>query len=187
MRIRLFFYFALKFFYAIITNKGQIKTLFLFGPSDVISWINFPILCAQGHRETTKPSLYVWGLNPFNKKELKIINYFLLIWREKLKFMAEEKSKGNVSQQDKLWGALAYVWVLAIVVLAAKKDSKFAQFHAKQGLILFIGEVLWIIPGIGWIIGLIAGVLAIIGLIKALQGEWWEIPIIGSLAKKVNL
>lgn len=104
--------------------------------------------------------------------------------------MAEEKKeqpKGQVSSEDKLWGVIAYLWILAIVVLAAKRDSEFAQFHARQGLLLFIGEVLWIIPGIGWLIGLISGILAIIGLIKAAQGEYWEIPIIGQWAKKIKL
>ncbi|MBU1165164.1 hypothetical protein KKA15_06435 [Patescibacteria group bacterium] len=99
--------------------------------------------------------------------------------------MAEEK--GKVSQQDKTWGAISYVWVLSVLVIAMKKDSKFAQFHAKQGLILFVAEVFWWVPIFGWILGTVAFVLAIVGIIKALNGEWWEIPVVGSLAKKINL
>lgn len=98
--------------------------------------------------------------------------------------MAEQK---NLTSDEKLWGALAYLWILSIVVLLVKKDSKFVAFHAKQGLILFVGELFWIIPVIGWLIGLICGILAIVGLIKALQGKEWPIPVVSELAKKINL
>jgi len=95
--------------------------------------------------------------------------------------------KGKVSQQDKTWAAISYLWVAAILVLAVKKDSKFAQFHAKQALILFVAEVFWWVPLVGWVLGTVAFVLAIVGIIKSLNGEWWEIPLVSSLAKKINI
>ena len=87
--------------------------------------------------------------------------------------------------------ALSYVWILCLIPLLAKRDSKFAQFHAKQGLILFIIEILgslvfWI-PLIGWLLALAVFIAAIMGIIKALNGEWWEIPYIYNCSKKINL
>ena len=48
----------------------------------------------------------------------------------------------KTSDNDKLMGVLAYLGILVLIPLLAAKDSKFAQFHAKQGLTLFIGEVI---------------------------------------------
>lgn len=92
-------------------------------------------------------------------------------------------------QENKIIAALAYLWILSIVVLLVKKDSKFAQFHAKQGLVLFIASIIaGFIPFFGWLIlGPIIGIVALIGLIQALLGKYWEIPLVSDLAKKINL
>ncbi len=85
---------------------------------------------------------------------------------------------------------LSYIGFLCLVPLLAKKESKFAQFHAKQGLVLLIA---WIIGGITTFIGIglviNAGVLiiSIIGLIKVNDGKMEDLPIIGDLAKKINI
>lgn len=90
-------------------------------------------------------------------------------------------------EDNKLVAALAYI-VFFIPLLAAK-DSKFAKEHAKQGLVLLIVSVIiWIagmvIPVIGWFIigplgSLLVLVIALVAIIKTLQGEFWEIPVIG--------
>lgn len=94
-------------------------------------------------------------------------------------------------EENKLMAALAYLWILCLVPLLLKKDSAFAQAHAKQGLVLFIIEVVgtlvfWI-PFIGWILWIIVVIAALAGLVKALQGEYLELPIVGDLVKKINL
>ncbi len=89
---------------------------------------------------------------------------------------------------------LSYIGILCFIHLLANKDSKFAQAHAKQGLALFIVEVIVyivsIIPIIGWILGFLATILfiivSIIGIVKVLNGEYWEIPLVSGLAKKLN-
>jgi uncharacterized membrane protein len=92
---------------------------------------------------------------------------------------------------NKVIAALSYVWILFLVPLLAKKESKFCQEHAKQGLVLFItwivGSFVFWFPLIGWLLGLALLVMNIIALIKALSGEFWEIPVIGPLRKKFNL
>ncbi|MFA6272178.1 MAG: DUF4870 domain-containing protein [Patescibacteria group bacterium] len=107
----------------------------------------------------------------------------------------EEKKDNQVDSKDieenKLIAALGYVWILCLIPLLMKKESKFAQFHGKQGLVLFIVEIVgWLvywIPFVGWLFAVLVLVMAIIGFVKALSGEYWELPIVGSFAKKLNI
>lgn len=106
------------------------------------------------------------------------------------------KAGDNDAAENKIWGVLAYIWILSVVVYITKKDSPFALFHAKQGLVIFVLSVIntvidWIIPGFFWyaismVINIALLVLAIIGIVYALGGEKKEIPVIGQLAKKLN-
>lgn len=89
--------------------------------------------------------------------------------------------------KNKAMGILAYI--IFFIPLIAAKDSKFAMFHANQGLVLFLLAVaIYIvgsfIPIIGWFfiipVGQIAVlVLAIIGIINAAKGEMKQLPLIG--------
>ncbi|HBP01599.1 MAG TPA: hypothetical protein DD454_05320 [Candidatus Moranbacteria bacterium] len=90
-------------------------------------------------------------------------------------------------QENKLWALLSYFGVLVLIPLLAKRDSKFVQFHAKQGLILFIGEFFIWIPVFGWILGIIILVLWIMGIISVLSGNMKPLPIVGELAAKINI
>jgi uncharacterized membrane protein len=100
---------------------------------------------------------------------------------EELRFDAKDV------EENKVMACLSYLGVLFLVPLLAKKDSKFAQAHAKQGMALFICEViLAIIPYLGWLLELAAVVIAIIGLINALQGKFWKIPGLYDISKKFN-
>ena len=96
--------------------------------------------------------------------------------------------KPTISQDDKLMGALSYLWILSVVMLIVKKESPFVKFHATQGLILFVVSIIfWFIPIVGWILNIGVVILVIIGFLKALSGEQWEMPVIGLLAKKIKL
>lgn len=95
--------------------------------------------------------------------------------------MAEEK---KVSQDDKIWGLLSYLWILSIVALAMKKNNDYVRFHANQGALLFVISLIGIIPGIGQLVGLIVFVIAIIAMIKAYSGEKWPIPVFAKQAKE---
>ena len=108
--------------------------------------------------------------------------------------MAQEKNsptKDKDVEENKTIAALSYVWILCLVPLLGKKDSKFAQFHAKQGLVLFIIEIVagllvWF-PIFGQLLALALLVISVIGIIKTLNGEWWKIPYIHDWSKKINL
>lgn len=100
----------------------------------------------------------------------------------------EENSQGvgNDVKDNKWWALLSYLGVLVIIPLLAKRDSEFAQFHVKQGLVLLAGWVLSWLP-FGPIIGLIAFVFSIVGIINVLSGEKKKLPLIGDLADKIKL
>jgi uncharacterized membrane protein len=104
---------------------------------------------------------------------------------------------GAVTGEEKLMGAIAYIGILFLIPLLAKKDSDFAQFHAKQGLVLFIAEIIvsfvgGIIPFLGWFIilpigSLITFIFAVIGIVQAATGKYWKLPWgLGDWAEKLK-
>ena len=97
-------------------------------------------------------------------------------------------------------GVLAYLSWLVLIPIFAAKDSKFARFHANQGLVLLIasaifGVVRWILSeilfAISWrlyfvtiiisLLGLAFLALAIIGIVNAATGKAKELPVIGKI------
>lgn len=109
---------------------------------------------------------------------------------EKIEKKDKSSSKKDIDE-NKVVTFLSYIGFLCLVPLLAKKESKFAQFHAKQGLVLLIawiiGSITIPIFGIGFIINIGVIILSIIGLINVNDGEMKELPIVGDLAKKINI
>jgi len=115
------------------------------------------------------------------------------------------------AEENKVMGILSYLGFLVLVPFLTKKDSPFAQYHAKQGINLFIVEIAYIILnailgaikftrteyilGIGypvsyrpWFIGLFTwllslGILAlvVIGILNVVNGRKKELPLIGKI------
>ncbi len=110
--------------------------------------------------------------------------------------MPDKKTDIKPTQDEKVIAALSYIWVLCLIPLLTRRESDYCQFHARQGLVLFIGSfavmVLGMIPILGWLIILPLGwllimILSVLGIINALQGKMWEIPYIAKYAKKINI
>lgn len=106
---------------------------------------------------------------------------------------------------NKVMAILAYFGILVFIPILAAKESKFARYHANQGLILFMALIGWSIAdyiltallrallwrGMGlWEIYSLCGtilnlvyfvftILAIIGIVNALNGKAKELPVIG--------
>ncbi|WP_181349671.1 DUF4870 domain-containing protein [Thalassobacillus sp. CUG 92003] len=105
--------------------------------------------------------------------------------------METEEVKQTAINQDaednKGMGILAYI--IFFIPLLAAKESKFAMYHANQGLLLLltavgVNVVGTIIPIIGWLFilpfgNLLVFILAIIGIISAAKGEMKPLPVIG--------
>jgi uncharacterized membrane protein len=94
-------------------------------------------------------------------------------------------------QENKGITFLAYLGILFLVPLLAKKESKFAQFHAKQGLILtigwFVGGFLYLFMGLGALVHLAILVFSIMGLINVSGGQMKKLPLVGDWAEKINI
>ena len=91
-------------------------------------------------------------------------------------------------KENKLMAALAYIGILVLIPIFAAKDSKFARFHANQGLVLFIisfiAGALATAKVLGWLFGIVDFVcliLAIVGIVYAVQGKAKELPVIGNI------
>lgn len=106
-----------------------------------------------------------------------------------------EEIKDKDIEENKIIAAIGYIGVLCLIPLLAKRESKFAQFHGKQGLVLFIAWiVIWvigIIPFLGWLIAFLGSlvllVLSIMGIVQALSGKYWKLPFLAKYAEKINL
>lgn len=104
------------------------------------------------------------------------------------------KMKKEISQMDRGLAAISYIWVLWLIAMVLGGQNEFILRHAKQGLILFIAEILImalaIIPILGWLIGFIGFiaslVFTVLGFMHAWKGEEWELPVIGAFANRLN-
>ena len=105
-----------------------------------------------------------------------------------------------VDWNDRWIGALAYLTflpALVFLVLRQFKQRKFVRFHALQSLLFWGAVVVFVLLGLlasmfGWLFTwLLSGTLIGLALfftwlllwIKALQGEWFGLPWLGSLAQ----
>lgn len=113
---------------------------------------------------------------------------------------SKTSSQSGFDPQDigkhKAVACLSYVSLLFLVPLLTAKESRFAQFHAKQGMALFIAWVgiviaLSIVPMLGimliQVVNLFFIIVSIVGIVKALGGEAWEMPGASWIVAKLNL
>lgn len=121
------------------------------------------------------------------------------------KFTNTPDSTSQFNPQDiannKSMAILAYIGILVLVPLFAAKESPYARYHANQGLILLILDVVLCIVAailgaiffaISWrllflssliwiIVSVIMLVLVIIGIMNAAGGKAKELPLIGKI------
>ncbi|MBQ3551580.1 MAG: zinc-ribbon domain-containing protein [Clostridia bacterium] len=103
--------------------------------------------------------------------------------------------------QNKSMAVLAYLGPLCFIPMFAAKESKFARFHANQGLVLLIAAValgiasailnaiilaiswrLYFLTSIiSWVVYIAIGILIILGIVNAANGKAKELPVIGKI------
>jgi uncharacterized membrane protein len=126
-------------------------------------------------------------------------------------------AKSSTGLDENIAALLSYVfgWITGLVFFLIEKDSRLVRFHAMQSIILSGGGfvvliALWIVVFIlSFIIGQVSGILgflvsmvfglvatvigfailigAIIALIKAYQGQYFKLPVVGNLAEKYSV
>lgn len=97
----------------------------------------------------------------------------------------QETSSGTDGfQQSKLLAALSYVGFLFVLPYIFCKDDEFSNFHAKQGLILFIYNIaarILSFIGLGWLFRLASIYFLICGISNAVNGKREKLPLIGTI------
>lgn len=104
-------------------------------------------------------------------------------------------SSGGGGMEPNLAGALAYLFIVAIIWLVMEPYNKdrFIRFHSFQSLFLgavffVVSIVLSVIPILGWILllflPLVALGLAILCAYKAYNKEMYKLPLLGDYAEK---
>jgi len=104
------------------------------------------------------------------------------------------------AQENKVMAVLAYLSFLVFIPLFAAPNSRFARYHANQGLILFLTELafgivyailsaiifslswrLWFLITIVGLLGLVFLIPMVIGILNALNGRKRPLPLIGHI------
>ena len=105
--------------------------------------------------------------------------------------MKRKTTDNDAVTEGKIFAILSYLSIFCIIPLVFKKHNEFVLEHAKQGLIIFVGEVAVFIVHIilgTWLLrlGMFAlGVLSFIGIIAVLKGETIKLPIVSEIAEKI--
>ncbi|MCL2486704.1 MAG: hypothetical protein FWE86_03795 [Oscillospiraceae bacterium] len=106
--------------------------------------------------------------------------------------------------RNKGMACLSYLSLMVLIPLLAGKQSKYAQFHAMQGVVLCVtglattllrdvlrhampGYLRFLIDLPTALLGIGVGVLSLLGFIYAVTGRAKEVPVAGGIAKKLNL
>lgn len=98
-----------------------------------------------------------------------------------------------MENQNKFLAAISYVWILCIISILCSKNDAFVRYHANQGLVLFIANVIVgianyiiaFVPIVGAVVALALNiacfVLMILGIVNAVTGKMKQLPLIGGV------
>jgi fumarate reductase subunit D len=99
-----------------------------------------------------------------------------------------EKDRGIIA------AVLSYIPLLCLIPLLQMRDNEQARFHSRQGLLLFLVEllaVLFLIPGLSGMIWKTILILAlgasVAGIVFGIQGRKYRLPVIGDIAEKMKI
>ena len=110
---------------------------------------------------------------------------------------SKENQSVKSTPKEKNTGMAAVAYILFFIpLLTDAKDDAFVKYHVKQGLVLFIVEIIvWIIGSIlPWglhvitqLLNLGVFILIILGIMNAIQGEKKPLPLIGQFGDQFKI
>lgn len=98
------------------------------------------------------------------------------------------------SGKNRVLGIISYIGILFIVPILMSTKSKFARYHANQGLVIFLATfILSVICGVissipsmsvvgellSAILSFVAFIYEILGIVSAAKGEMKDLPVVG--------
>jgi uncharacterized membrane protein len=97
-------------------------------------------------------------------------------------------------EEGKAAAILAYLPFLCFVPLIKMRENRYAVSHGKQGLVLFLIELVaavLLLPGISALVWQVVLIFcfgaAITGVWSVLQGNQFKIPVIGDVSERLKL
>jgi len=92
--------------------------------------------------------------------------------------MAEEMIQGEITQDDRLWSLLSYIFSplvgIIVLLLEEKKNRPFIRYNAVVSIVLGVVAIL-----LSWAcIGILVWIYAIVLGIQSYQGKVVEVPIV---------
>ena len=99
----------------------------------------------------------------------------------------------DTALSSRILAVMSYLGVLSLVPLVMNRNDPYVQFHARQGVILWMWEVLAIytllMPVVGKLFFKFSSVacviLSVIGVLAVVLGRAWKFPIIGDWAARL--
>jgi uncharacterized membrane protein len=102
-------------------------------------------------------------------------------------------STGYDKDRGVIAALLSYIPFLCLIPLIQMRDNEQARFHSRQGLLLFLIEllaVLFLIPGISGMVWKVVLIIAlgasVAGIVFGIQGKKYKLPVIGDIADKMK-
>ena len=109
----------------------------------------------------------------------------------------KENQPQTSSKKEKNTGMAIVAYIIFFIpLLTESKNDPFVKFHVKQGLVLFIGEIIvgvisyilpWQLLMISRLLDLGLFALMIIGILNASKGEQKPLPVIGKFGEQFKL
>jgi uncharacterized membrane protein len=95
--------------------------------------------------------------------------------------------------RSRLMAIMSYLGILCFVPLLRNKDDEFVNFHAKQGLVIWMWGVIGIfslyLPGLGkWLFSFsltMVMILSAIGILSAVLNRAWKLPLIYTVSTRI--
>jgi uncharacterized membrane protein len=92
---------------------------------------------------------------------------------------------------EKLLSALGYIGFLCVLPLVLRRDSKFCNYHGKQGLILAIFDMairlFSMFTGFYTVLLILFYLLLIYCIVRAFRGDYFTLPVVSELAGDLKI
>ena len=87
----------------------------------------------------------------------------------------------QVKDEDKVMLILSYLGILCLIpFFSVKKENEYARWHAKQGFVLFIAEIILFV-----LLSILSAVVAFIPVINVLAGLLWFLIWVGVIVLSI--
>ncbi len=95
-------------------------------------------------------------------------------------------------KRSRIMGAFSYMGILCFVPLVMGRDDAFVNFHARQGIVLWMWLVIAIftlqVPGLGWFFSFSSSfitIMSLFGIISAIFLQMWKLPLVSYFADRL--